>query len=154
MIRRPPRSTLFPYPTLFRSGVQPHGLVLPAAPPVRRDLVAVPPRLRDPLSPTQGNGLGGIQPLRFRGKTWHHQRGPVVGRHPLYPPGKTDCGKAAGLAALQENSLALRALQADAVAPGEGRGIEDCSHSLPPRANALAPEKTRGLPPPVRWPRL
>src|SRR3972149_6367772 len=26
MIRRPPRSTLFPYTTLFRSGVGPHGI--------------------------------------------------------------------------------------------------------------------------------
>src|SRR3712207_7007247 len=26
MMRRPPRSTLFPYTTLFRSGVVPHGL--------------------------------------------------------------------------------------------------------------------------------
>src|SRR5256885_9678930 len=25
MIRRPPRSTLFPYTTLFRSGIRPHG---------------------------------------------------------------------------------------------------------------------------------
>src|ERR1039457_3512320 len=31
MIRRPPRSTLFPYTTLFRSGVQRVGLALPAA---------------------------------------------------------------------------------------------------------------------------
>src|SRR2546422_5577036 len=28
MIRRPPRSTLFPYTTLFRSPVEPHGAVL------------------------------------------------------------------------------------------------------------------------------
>src|SRR3712207_8576051 len=30
MIRRPPRSTLFPYTTLFRSGVQRHGVEEPA----------------------------------------------------------------------------------------------------------------------------
>src|SRR5256885_14470381 len=28
MIRRPPRSTLFPYTTLFRSGLSPHPLIL------------------------------------------------------------------------------------------------------------------------------
>src|SRR3712207_8346814 len=41
MIRRPPRSTLFPYTTLFRSGVD-HGLVgeLAAADPVLHHLVA------------------------------------------------------------------------------------------------------------------
>src|SRR5256885_10596412 len=33
MIRRPPRSTLFPYTTLFRSGVDgPHGPLCPCAP--------------------------------------------------------------------------------------------------------------------------
>src|SRR2546430_8846132 len=31
MIRRPPRSTLFPYTTLFRSSVQPYGLVIPSS---------------------------------------------------------------------------------------------------------------------------
>src|SRR3712207_9017834 len=39
MIRRPPRSTLFPYTTLFRSGLQAPGLV-----PVVTHLVVVPHR--------------------------------------------------------------------------------------------------------------
>src|SRR5256886_11571348 len=48
MIRRPPRSTLFPYTTLFRSGVAvaaPGGNLLPGTPPVVvdvRDLVLGP----------------------------------------------------------------------------------------------------------------
>src|SRR2546428_3581787 len=39
MIRRPPRSTLFPYTTLFRSGVGPNPAVL--CPPPRKPDVAV-----------------------------------------------------------------------------------------------------------------
>src|SRR2546430_6689911 len=42
MIRRPPRSTLFPYTTLFRSHVQRAGggcLEIAVAPPARRDNV-------------------------------------------------------------------------------------------------------------------
>src|SRR5690349_23425026 len=42
MIRRPPRSTLFPYTTLFRSGV-PHGLVAADARPAA--VAAAGPRL-------------------------------------------------------------------------------------------------------------
>src|SRR3712207_7173098 len=38
MIRRPPRSTLFPYTTLFRSQVQPVGRVLGSGPLVRQHL--------------------------------------------------------------------------------------------------------------------
>src|SRR5438034_7160216 len=34
MIRRPPRSTLFPYTTLFRSRIAPLGVVEPVQPPV------------------------------------------------------------------------------------------------------------------------
>src|SRR3712207_7651839 len=40
MIRRPPRSTLFPYTTLFRSGARPPGTREPATP--GRDLMASP----------------------------------------------------------------------------------------------------------------
>src|SRR2546425_11467650 len=39
MIRRPPRSTLFPYTTLFRSDVQPIKMVMPA-PGKQDDLLA------------------------------------------------------------------------------------------------------------------
>src|SRR5260370_28131052 len=35
MIRRPPRSTLFPYTTLFRSGYAPKRLMAPATPEMR-----------------------------------------------------------------------------------------------------------------------
>src|SRR5256885_3264013 len=46
MIRRPPRSTLFPYPTLFRSWAR--GLVAAAFSVIsRRRAVAPPPRARD-----------------------------------------------------------------------------------------------------------
>src|SRR3712207_7739843 len=38
MIRRPPRSTLFPYTTLFRSGTHQSGVVLPAESPVGEEL--------------------------------------------------------------------------------------------------------------------
>src|SRR3712207_8745271 len=48
MIRRPPRSTLFPYTTLFRSGVGRRGVLrvdVDAAPPLRHvhELCLVPP---------------------------------------------------------------------------------------------------------------
>src|SRR3712207_7441324 len=38
MIRRPPRSTLFPYTTLFRSDPRPHGLVPPGGHRARQQL--------------------------------------------------------------------------------------------------------------------
>src|SRR3712207_6963601 len=39
MIRRPPRSTLFPYTTLFRSVPRPAGAILPAARPRPRPVL-------------------------------------------------------------------------------------------------------------------
>src|SRR3712207_8281149 len=42
MIRRPPRSTLFPYTTLFRSGSDRRHLVHPDGDDVRREPVAQP----------------------------------------------------------------------------------------------------------------
>src|SRR5258708_30334664 len=42
MIRRPPRSTLFPYTTLFRSRAQPLGLDLPALGDIAGDLGKTP----------------------------------------------------------------------------------------------------------------
>src|SRR2546429_5557514 len=62
MIRRPPRSTLFPYTTLFRSGGQTHGIgatpgrgsrrrrdrVLQESVRVRGDSPHAPPRREDP----------------------------------------------------------------------------------------------------------
>src|SRR3712207_8822823 len=47
MIRRPPRSTLFPYTTLFRSRLAPPARVrLPGPPDLRRDSLELPPGLR------------------------------------------------------------------------------------------------------------
>src|SRR3712207_7258817 len=52
MIRRPPRSTLFPYPTLSRSVSLEPGLPLPAA-AGRADLPARPRRNRRKLRPAR-----------------------------------------------------------------------------------------------------
>src|SRR3712207_8841367 len=57
MIRRPPRSTLFPYTTLFRSG-PPHGLRAP--PPGDRGVVARQQHGRDLVAaPGRRAGVGG-----------------------------------------------------------------------------------------------
>src|ERR1035441_2816229 len=53
MIRRPPRSTLFPYTTLFRSGIderlhEPGGVC--QHPPIRGKLLVVPRYAREPVS--------------------------------------------------------------------------------------------------------
>src|SRR3712207_8194359 len=64
MIRRPPRSTLFPYTTLFRSAERPRWSRRPAAPlpgcPDERGR----PRARPPGSAARHRGavLGGLQP--------------------------------------------------------------------------------------------
>src|SRR2546422_1171702 len=47
MIRRPPRSTLFPYPTLFRSAPDGFGIGLPFASPTAAYSVMVPPMPTD-----------------------------------------------------------------------------------------------------------
>src|SRR2546430_11680778 len=60
MIRRPPRSTLFPYTTLFRSHVQRAGggcLEIAVAPPARRDNV-------EPAVAVQVAGRHAIPPAR------------------------------------------------------------------------------------------
>src|SRR3712207_7574895 len=55
MIRRPPRSTLFPYTTLFRSNLAPHAVELArhighvAAHPIEHALVARANRLAEPV---------------------------------------------------------------------------------------------------------
>src|SRR5256885_11024259 len=53
MIRRPPRSTLFPYTTLFRSFLQPDAPVYPAAraPHRSRRTSLTPNRVRRPIRP-------------------------------------------------------------------------------------------------------
>src|SRR3712207_7739549 len=51
MIRRPPRSTLFPYATLFRSKLRPDEARRPPRPPDRRD-----PLRRRPAPPGRRRG--------------------------------------------------------------------------------------------------
>src|SRR5688572_31126066 len=59
MIRRPPRSTLFPYTTLFRSR-RPHGRVLRLLPD------------DDELGPVVRPLRQGVDPLRRRGRSEEH----------------------------------------------------------------------------------
>src|SRR5256885_10828085 len=54
MIRRPPRSTLFPYTTLFRSGLQGGGLRV--SPPRRKARQALPARARPDAHRRAGAG--------------------------------------------------------------------------------------------------
>src|SRR2546427_7326124 len=72
MIRRPPRSTLFPYTTLFRSGLGPLRLVR-----AREAAHHVPPRVQDLERHGAGRGMrevvienravGGVLPRRLVG---------------------------------------------------------------------------------------
>src|SRR3712207_8617326 len=55
MIRRPPRSTLFPYTTLFRSG-DPRGVV-PDAPPPRRPARHEHPGDHSPAAPAEDDAV-------------------------------------------------------------------------------------------------
>src|SRR3712207_8093602 len=59
MIRRPPRSTLFPYTTLFRSGTQAISTVLPGASEPDYGPADVNPRPIPPDTGGGGNGGGG-----------------------------------------------------------------------------------------------
>src|SRR5256885_17219576 len=59
MIRRPPRSTLFPYTTLFRSGVQGGKTILANDCPSRRWIIRGIPRF-SPQSFTKTSGIGAI----------------------------------------------------------------------------------------------
>src|SRR3712207_8414302 len=59
MIRRPPRSTLFPYTTLFRSAAHRHRALLPRAP-------AAAARVREPRAGSRRD-RGGDGPLRLPG---------------------------------------------------------------------------------------
>src|SRR6266540_7175624 len=56
MIRRPPRSTLFPYTTLFRSGEE--GRSRPVSAPARGSREARPPQARPPARPVPSAGRG------------------------------------------------------------------------------------------------
>src|SRR3989454_10162143 len=77
MIRRPPRSTLFPYTTLFRSRRRRDLLGVPLYRPVRRPLAAVFVRVPD-----------GRRAVLFgvvsRARVWHHGvDARVIRRSPL-----------------------------------------------------------------------
>src|SRR3712207_8004158 len=82
MIRRPPRSTLFPYTTLFRSGGEP---LLPRWPLLprrgglgrRRDdraagALARPLPDRQPGGRARGGGLGALAPVARAGRSEEH----------------------------------------------------------------------------------
>src|ERR1039457_5814959 len=96
MIRRPPRSTLFPYTTLFRSDVQPrHSRPTPVAelPQLRpRSALSVPPMA------SQSADLGGDRnqdrPLRspvpsVRGEAYRHPSTRVFGTHVVLEDGSS-----------------------------------------------------------------
>src|SRR3712207_7819990 len=53
MIRRPPRSTLFPYTTLFRSGFVGGVIVV-------LGVIAIDKKIDDPIGATSAHGLAGI----------------------------------------------------------------------------------------------
>src|SRR2546430_8365842 len=65
MIRRPPRSTLFPYTTLFRSATFALSRLKPAAPSVDRSSVWIDTVKRGPMV-RQVRGLGTLVPEEFR----------------------------------------------------------------------------------------
>src|SRR2546425_2652116 len=71
MIRRPPRSTLFPYPTLFRSDQLLPGLDLRAAAPPQGRHLPVPPGRGEPDgAPGRGQDGGrGARAAREAGTT-------------------------------------------------------------------------------------
>src|SRR3712207_8197155 len=67
MIRRPPRSTLFPYTTLFRSPERPIRLIIPWPPGQATDLAgrvvaqSLSERLGQPVVPENRAGAGGMR---------------------------------------------------------------------------------------------
>src|SRR3712207_9523124 len=64
MIRRPPRSTLFPYTTLFRSLLQPPREATPAPPGEHQgDVPGAGPRVLEP------HHLAGVHPVQDRKST-------------------------------------------------------------------------------------
>src|SRR2546422_11631513 len=63
MIRRPPRSTLFPYTTLFRSQLQRFGIAATFTKPV--ELSALADELQRSLSPTTVGRITGVTLFGF-----------------------------------------------------------------------------------------
>src|SRR5260370_21875406 len=72
MIRRPPRSTLFPYTTLFRSPQLPHA---PAYPPLatrNHHVPVAPPVLPPPINLTAHNRIAALAPRLPLGRSEEH----------------------------------------------------------------------------------
>src|SRR5437016_7015901 len=67
MLRRPPRSTLFPYTTLFRSSRGPRGLLLRAAEPLVPRLSVGPADLLDHVQHRRSHHLDGAGAVLRRG---------------------------------------------------------------------------------------
>src|SRR3989454_7262049 len=74
MIRRPPRSTLFPYTTLFRSHREPPGL--PAG--LRHRELRGQQSRPDRAHPVSRRGPGSLQRQRERGRPWIREDGALV----------------------------------------------------------------------------
>src|SRR5256886_7045758 len=68
MIRRPPRSTLFPYTTLFRSGVEQEAVMAPLAERVRFHLERVVAAVRRMNGDADAGNLGRDRPRLFVGQ--------------------------------------------------------------------------------------
>src|SRR2546427_8033677 len=143
MIRRPPRSTLFPYTTLFRSGLPaagPNGGVLPRRPAARS---AAPARsVHGALGPLRaaggpeswalalpragrraGGGPGGFPTPAVRGgRSNGADLPPLAGRHPHHLWGR-DCR---GIHAEREARSFL------GQRPGAGRESDELRLHLPP----------------------
>src|SRR2546427_8811394 len=89
MIRRPPRSTLFPYTTLFRSGVElVRGIVVKPAHPRRPQLFGETPmgiaaREHEDLAPPMPRHLNS----QMRRGTEAEQSEPLAGQHAREPQG-------------------------------------------------------------------
>src|SRR5690554_7015095 len=69
MLRRPPRSTLFPYTTLFRSRIHQHKAVAHQFRILLRDNQAVPGHIQKTFETAAGNPVFGETPLLDRKST-------------------------------------------------------------------------------------
>src|SRR2546427_3417910 len=94
MIRRPPRSTLFPYTTLFRSAEPPPGARgRPRALPHERARPEGHRARRGPLPDARGplpRSRTRAEPTRASRAPRAHARGPIPPRHALLPPALLD----------------------------------------------------------------
>src|SRR3989454_9635404 len=101
MIRRPPRSTLFPYTTLFRSAPRAHDAG--RAGPPRQEA-----RVRRDLDPARAHGKAA-------------QLGEVSERDPRYAPARRRLGQARARPRLQEPRLRGQECEGDREGRDEGR---------------------------------